>query len=106
MVTTKKGKKDFMSGLDMIIQKTTAAVAEPEGEPEVEEMKGEKEVNEVKEIKEVKEVKDGVEKERPLTIKIPAGLKRDIKKYCAANEISIKELFIRSVSGYMGAEKN
>ena len=94
----KTSKKDFTSGLDMLIQKTTVTVAEPENDNDIQELQEKKDV---KEDKEVKENKEGVEKERPMTIKIPASLKRNIKKYCAANEISIKDLFIRSVSAYM-----
>ena len=77
-------KKSFKSGLDAIIQNT--AVSE---EPET--------IIDVKE----KRITDVKEKEKQITITIPVSLKKDIKKYCANNEITIKELFINSVNRYM-----
>ena len=79
----KKGKKDFTSGLDMLIQNTTIS-DEPEiTKDKVRESKGEKEV------------------EKQITLTIPANLKRSIKSFCAENDITIKDLFIRSVNKYM-----
>jgi len=79
----KKGKKDFTSGLDMLIQNTTIS-DEPEiTKDKVRESKGEKEV------------------EKQITLTIPASLKRSIKSFCAENDITIKDLFIRSVNRYM-----
>ena len=93
----KKGKKDFTSGLDRLIQKTTVS----------------EEVEEAGEIGEAGEAgengkagKKSGEKERQITITIPQNLKRTIKKYCAANEITIKELFINSVTRYMKVDEN
>jgi len=80
-------KKDFTTGLDRLIQKTTVSeetvVMETEPSPEPEKK----------------------EKERQITITIPPSLKRTIKKYCANNDITIKELFINSVNTYMKAEE-
>jgi len=80
----KKGKKDFTSGLDMLIQKTTVS-----DDPEATE-------GEVRE-----ESKGGKETEKQLTITMPSSLRREIKMYCADNDISVKDLIIRSVKRYM-----
>jgi len=80
----KKGKKDFTTGLDILIQKTTVS-DEPEATKEV--------------VRE--ESKGGKETEKQLTITIPSSLKREIKMYCADNDISVKDLIIRSVKRYM-----
>ena len=69
--------KNFKSGLDMLIQSS-------------------KEVEDVKEVEEVEEVM--FDRERKITITVPDSLKRRIKNYCAANDITMKELFIRSVN--------
>jgi len=92
----KKGKKDFTSGLDILIQKTTVG-DEPEIiiEP-IEETKPKKE----------KQEKGGKERERQITITIPVSLKRTIKKYCAANDMTIKDLFMNSVSKYMKTDED
>ena len=82
----KKVKKDFTSGLDMLIQKTTVS-----DEPEM----TKNEVSPVRESKGEKEV------EKQITLAIPANLKRSIKRFCAENDITIKDLFIRSVNRYM-----
>ena len=47
------------------------------------------------------ESKGGKEKEKQITITIPSSLKREIKMYCADNDISVKDLIIRSVKRYM-----
>jgi len=86
----KAGKKDFTSGLDRLIQKTTVS-------DETEEIG---EVEETGEEGKKKKTPAG-EKERQITITIPPNLKRTIKKYCANNEITIKDLFINSVTRYM-----
>jgi len=41
------------------------------------------------------------EKEKQMTFTMPESLKRNIKKYCAANDVTIRELLINSVSSYM-----
>ena len=85
----KKGKKDFTSGLDMLIQKTTAS-DEPEATKD--------------EVRE--ESKGGKETEKQITITIPSSLKREIKMYCADNDISVKDLIILSVKRYMWVGAN
>ena len=80
----KSGSKDFKSGLDMIIQNT--AIVE------------EKDNRDIKtEVKEQPK-KEHKEKGKMITIVIPVSLKKEIKKYCANYEISIKDLIIRSVT--------
>jgi len=80
----KKAKKDFTSGLDMLIQKTTVSDEPGTTKGEVrEESKGGKEIG------------------KQITITIPSSLKREIKIYCADNDISVKDLIIRSVKRYM-----
>jgi len=88
----KKGNKNFKSGLDAIIQST--AVTE---EPELNEVKGTDATAGTKGTS----GKEAKEKEKQITITIPASLKRSIKKFCANNEITIKDLFINSVNRYM-----
>ena len=83
----KRAKKDFTSGLDILIQKTTVGE-----EPEM--------IAEPKPKKE-KQEKAAKERERQITITIPVSLKRTIKKYCAANDLTIKDLFMNSVNRYM-----
>jgi hypothetical protein len=87
----KKSGKSFKSGLDMLIQKTTVSE-----EPEIS-----VELKEVKPTVTEKESATEKEKEKQITITIPISLKRDIKKYCVNNEITIKDLFINSVNKYM-----
>ena len=91
----KTGKKDFMSGLDRLIQ-SSAVNEKPEQETEVTEIETTPTPEPEKRKKE-----PAAEKERQITITIPPSLKKTIKKYCANNDITIKELFIRSVSRYM-----
>jgi len=89
----KRGKKDFTSGLDMLIQKTTET-EEPEiiADP----------ITEIQPDKvSVKKEKAAKEKERQITITIPDTLKRTIRKYCAAHDLKIKDLIISSVTKYM-----
>jgi len=93
----KRGKKDFTSGLDMLIQKTTETTEEPEiiAEP----------ITEIQpENVSVKKVKAAKEKERQITITIPDTLKRTIRKYCAAHDLKIKDLVILSVTKYMNEQ--
>ena len=90
----KSGRKDFTSGLDALIQKTTAGSGDRD-------LQDYQDLQEVKDAKESKEPKAAKEKERQITITIPASLKLSIKKYCAAHEIKIKDLIINSVSIYM-----
>jgi len=86
----KKGNKDFKSGLDMIIQSTV--------------------INEESETSKDFKVEAATkrsgqvvakEKEKQMTFTMPESLKRNIKKYCAANDVTIRELLINSVSSYM-----
>jgi len=82
----KKVKKDFTSGLDMLIQKTTVS-----DEPEITKI----------EVSQARESKGEKEAEKQITITIPASMKRSMKRFCAENDITIKDLFIRSVNRYM-----
>ena len=91
----KKGKKDFKSGLDVLIQKTTEREDLEIFENEEKEIKG------GKDFKESKDGKGAKAKERQITITIPDNLKRSVKKYCAAHDITIKDLVINSVNKYM-----
>ena len=79
--------KDFKSGLDMIIQST--AIVEEKDNQDIQTA-----------IKE-QQKKEHKEKEKMITIVIPISLKKEIKKYCANYEISIKDLIIRSVTKEM-----
>jgi len=44
---------------------------------------------------------DSSDKEKKITITVPDSLKRKIKNYCANNDITIKNLFIKSVNAYI-----
>jgi hypothetical protein len=110
-MTKKTGKKDFMSGLDRLIQNTTETPPQPSPQGREEEAsqqptieaRDETTTQPTHEVREPEKRKKEavVEKEKQITITIPPGLKRSIKKYCAVNDITIKELFIRSVGRYM-----
>ena len=71
--------KSFRKGLDSLIENTS--VTEPDFDNEK-------------------------EAERAQTITIPVSLKRQIKKYCADHDMTIKDLFIRSVKRYMKVDDN
>ena len=86
-------KKNFTSGLDMLIQKTSVIEAEPEKDSDIHGLQEEQEVKEIK--NEPKEL------EKQLSITIPVSLKRELKKFCASNDISIKDLIIKSVINEM-----
>ena len=81
--------KNFKSGLDMLIQNTAHQIEQPEPKEAP------------KEKQKQKAETDAKEPERQLTITIPSSLKRRIKKYCAINDITIKDLFIESVTTHM-----
>jgi len=101
-----KGKKEFR-GLNSLIQ-STVNIEEPEEltvieettTRAVEETVTKAEAEAVPEPK-PKQERKRAEKEKQVTITIPANLKKSIKKYCATNDITIKELFINSVTRYM-----
>ena len=87
--------KDFKSGkhgLDAIIQSTAPVKEEIEIAPPV--------ANTVVENKKERKVKE-TESERQITLTIPASLRKEIKRYCANNDVKIKDLIIQSVSKYM-----
>ena len=91
----RKGKKDFTTGLDALIQKTGISDRDFQDDRDLQDYP-----------KEVKAVKGTKEKERQMTFTIPVSLKRSIKKYCADNDITIKELFIDSVNRYMETDRD
>lgn len=93
----KKGKKDFTSGLDYLI-KNPATKEDDAAVPETVETPS----AEIQPEKPAKSKSAKGVKERQLTITIPENLKRSIKEYCAKNDMTIKDLFINSVSRYMG----
>ena len=94
----KTGKKDFNKGLNSIIQST---VLSNETEDVIEEIEvTEEAIDEIKPEK-LKQTQKMVEKEKQITITIPVAFKKEIKKYCAINDITIKEVVINSVSKYM-----
>jgi len=95
-----KGKKDFKGGLNSLIE-STVIDDEKEDSPEVDVI-----AEAAEEIKpEPKKARKKVEKESAMTIIIPTSLKKTIKKYCVNNDITIKELFIKSVTDYMKEKK-
>jgi hypothetical protein len=113
-----KGGKDFKRGLDAIIQNTRVS-EEPEISSEAkaeEKPKGKPKAKAPEKIKEtapvipamepVKETKKEPvkEKERQITLTLPQSFRREIKQYCAKNDITIKELIIKSVEQYMKGE--
>jgi len=75
--------KNFKSGLDALIQSSKAPEDNNHEAVKGQMAKGEKKV----------------------TVTIPEELKRRIKKYCAANDITIKALFIASVNEKMKSEE-
>jgi len=73
--------KSFRKGLDSLIENTSVST-----EPDF--FENEKEA------------------EKAQTITIPVSLKRQIKKYCADHDMTIKDLFIRSVKRFMKVDDN
>ena len=76
------GSKNFKKGLDMLIQNTAV---ETENSDDADNS----------------DKNDSSDKEKKITITVPDSLKRKIKNYCANNDITIKNLFIKSVNAYI-----
>jgi len=100
----KTGKKDFSGGLNSLIQ-STVVVEEPEILGDIEDQGDVVEASS-SELATEPEPKKGkvrkrVEKEVNVTFTITPTLRKTIKKYCVNNDITMKELFIKSVTDYM-----
>jgi len=101
----KKGKKDFTSGLDALIQNTRISERDNRDNQDERDNQDYQDEQDLKEGKVSKGGKAAKEKERQVTFTIPESLKKSIKKYCAANDVTIKDLFINSVTRYMKGDE-
>jgi len=92
-------KKNFQSGLDMLIQSTVPKTERPSvgicnaDAPSPPRLPSKKST--------LIEKTTPKEPERQLIITVPESLKRRIKNYCVNNDITIKELFTSSVIAHM-----
>ena len=106
----KKGKKDFTSGLDALIQNTRISERDRDlrDDHDNQDDRDDQDYQDEQDLKDGKVSKGGKaakEKERQVTFTIPESLKKNIKKYCAANDVTIKDLFINSVTRHMKGDE-